>query len=119
MLDDLGITHDWLMDNGHESFTNNDQEFQAMGHPFEIGAKYMVETVTKYYTGELAEIHFDWIVLVNAAWIPQTGRFNLLFRSGGVPEEVEPYPDNYRLRISIGSIVNVGDYPNELPRSVR
>ena len=60
-------------------------------HPFNIGQGYFIRTVTHYYTGRIAEVYDNEVVLRDAAWIPDTGRFaNALSES--LFEEVEPFP---------------------------
>lgn len=57
--------------------------------PYEVGKQYFVQTVTYFYLGQLSAEYGDTIVLSNASWIPDTGRYNE-FISGQEPKEVEP-----------------------------
>ena len=43
---------------------------------FEVGKAYLIRTVTFYYTGKLSRITSKELILEDAAWIPDTGRFN-------------------------------------------
>src|ERR1700676_3311954 len=74
-----------------------------VSHPYTIGEKYLIRTVTHYYTGRLISIHKNELVMEDAAWIPDTGRYyNCL--STGKFEEVEPI--NVNLIISRGAIID-------------
>jgi hypothetical protein len=44
-------------------------------HPFNIGANYFIRTVTHYHTGRLVEVTENELVLEDAAWIANSGRF--------------------------------------------
>src|SRR5262245_35454351 len=75
-----------------------------------------IRTVTCYYTGEVLEQTEHEIVLVNAAWIADTGRFAQAMLTG-VFNEVEPYPDDFEVCVSRGSITDfVRNWPHPLPR---
>lgn len=63
-------------------------EFQ----PFEIGAVYLIRTVTMIDTGRVVAASKQWIVLEDAAWIADTGRFSDALKSCQF-NEVEPFPD--------------------------
>lgn len=62
------------------------------GHPYEVGENYLIRTVTNYYTGTLVAVHEHELVIENAAWIPDTGRFADALKTESF-NEVEPYPD--------------------------
>lgn len=79
--------------------------------PFQVGKKYFIHTVTLYYTGELKEIYPDALVLDNAAWIPDTGRF-YDFLKNGKPNEVEPFLDP--VIIPTGSIIGATEWKHDL-----
>jgi hypothetical protein len=74
-----------------------------------------IRTVTHYYTGELVRMDRQWMVLKQAAWIADTGRF-AEFLSRGDASEVEPYPDNAEVHIGIGAVVDWIHWPHPLPR---
>ena len=63
-------------------------EFQ----PFEIGAIYLIRTVTMIDTGRVVAASKQWIVLEDAAWIADTGRFSDALKKCEF-NEVEPFPD--------------------------
>src|SRR5574337_422839 len=83
-----------------------------------VGKPYYVETVTKYYVGELVDSDFSGVTLVKAAWIPDTGRFHEAFLNGSF-NEVEPLPDNLRLFLPAGVISGIVEWPFPIPREVK
>ena len=72
-------------------------------------------TVTNYYTGELVSMGAREIVLRNAAWIADTGRFAEFLKTGNA-DEVEPYPDGMKVHINAGGLIDYVDWPHALPR---
>jgi len=83
------------------------------------GKNVFVRTITHYYTGVLAgQIdgqHMTWLELTDAAWIADTGRFSDALATGSL-EEVEPYPDDLPVYLSSGAIVDICEWPHDLPR---
>jgi hypothetical protein len=94
-------------------FSASSQENQ---HFFEIGKNYIVRTVTMIYTGKLVAVGDKEIVLVDAAWIPETDRF-MQFVAEGKVKECEPYPDGRRVIIGRGGLMDAVVLEKELPRS--
>jgi hypothetical protein len=73
-------------------------------HPFNIGKNYLIRTVTMIQTGKLVAVYPTEIVLEEAAWIADTGRFadNLVSCSF---EEVEPFPEG-QIIVGRGAIID-------------
>ena len=69
-----------------------------------LGETYFIRTITNYFTGKVASITEMDIVLENAAWIADTGRFNAALKNGEF-DEVEPYPNP--VIVMIGAIVDM------------
>ena len=59
--------------------------------PYVIGKNYFVRTVTHYLTGRVTRVTQQEIVVEDAAWIPDTGRFADAIKNESF-SEVEPYP---------------------------
>lgn len=57
--------------------------------PFEVGKKYFIRTVTYHQVGLLAAIKGNFLVLENASYIADSGRFMQAIRKGEL-DEVEP-----------------------------
>ena len=66
--------------------------FEGEFQPFEIGAIYLIRTVTMIDTGRVVAASKQWIVLEDAAWIVDTGRFSDALAKCQF-SEVEPFPD--------------------------
>ena len=62
----------------------------ATSHSFIIGEQYLIRTVTFFYTGKLKSVTDTDLVLSDAAWIADTGRFHDCLVSGDL-NEVEPF----------------------------
>src|ERR1035437_188828 len=66
--------------------------------PYEIGKNYLFRTVTMIDTGRLVAVTPQELVLEDAAWIADTGRFSDSLATCNF-REVEPYP---AVRVIIG-----------------
>ena len=73
-------------------------------HPFEIGAVYLIRTVTMIDTGRLLRVTPTELVLEDAAWIADTGRFSDALKKLSF-NEVEPFPDG-EVIIGRGAIID-------------
>jgi len=85
-------------------------------HSIPVGDKVFVRTVTMSYTGRVAAVTDYDMVLEDAAWIPDTGRF-AAFLADGTLNEVEPFPALAIL--PLGAIVDISPWNHELPRQVK
>ena len=71
---------------------------------WEIGKHYLIRTVTMIDTGRLVAVTEHELVLEDAAWIADTGRFADALKSESFAE-VEPFPDG-RVIIGRGAVVD-------------
>jgi len=76
----------------------------AQDHPWEVGKIYLIRTVTMIQTGRLVAVGEKELVLEDAAWIADTGRFADALKTGKF-SEVEPFPDG-QVIIGRGAIVD-------------
>lgn len=84
---------------------------------YQAGTKYFVRSVTHYYTGLCKRVTDGELVLVQAAWIADTGRFHEFLKSGaGKANEIEPYPDECEVIVPRGGIIDASTWPHDLPR---
>lgn len=60
-------------------------------HPYRIGANYFIRTVTHHHTGRLVEVTAQELVLEDAAWIADSGRFQQALENVEF-SEVEMFP---------------------------
>jgi hypothetical protein len=82
-------------------------------HSFTIGQQYLIRCVTHYYVGRLDAVTDTDLVLTNACWVADTGRFYNALK-GEAMNELEPFID--QVIISRGSIVDATPYRHKLPR---
>lgn len=83
---------------------------------FMVGQAYMIRTVTHYYTGRIDKINAGELLLSDAAWIPDTGRYSDSVKSGTL-SEIEPIVG--LLILSRGAIVDATPWGFPLPRGVK
>jgi hypothetical protein len=81
--------------------------------PFKIGEKVFIRTVTHYLTGQIKDIVGKFLVLKDAAWIADSGRFTQAIEEGRL-NEVEPVTSD--VRVNTDSIVDCYQWAFELPR---
>lgn len=80
-------------------------------HSLVVGQQYLIRTVTFYYTGKLEAVTDTDLVLSNAAWIADTGRFGECLKTGSL-NEVEPFVGN--VIVSRGVLVDATVWPHKL-----
>ena len=86
-----------------------------VGDPIlEIGKAYLIRTVTHYYTGRLVAITAGELLLEDAAWIADTGRYSDSLLSGEL-NEIEPYPGE--VVVFRGACVDASEWNHALPRT--
>ena len=72
--------------------------------PWIVGEKYFIRTVTMHITGEVVAVFDQEIVLKDAAWIADSGRFHEAVRDISKCREVEPFEEN--VIVGRGAIVD-------------
>ena len=77
---------------------------QSDNSAWEIGKGYLIRTVTMTNTGRLVAVTEQELVLKDAAWVADTGRFSDALKSCNF-DEVEPFPDG-KVIIGRGAIVD-------------
>ena len=88
---------------------------QSNDHPFNIGAKYFIRTVTMNLTGILVSVGDKELVIKDAAWIADSGRFTQAIETGNF-NEVEMFPRGNNVIIGRGSLIDATEV-NEIPTS--
>lgn len=81
--------------------------------PWKIGEKYLIRTVTNYLTGRLVSVGSQELVIDDAAWIADTGRFADALKTGKL-NEVEPIGSP--VIVGRGSIVDAELWAFDLPK---
>lgn len=77
---------------------------QADNSAWEVGAIYLIRTVTMIDTGRLVAVTAQELVLEDAAWIADTGRFSDALEKCEFGE-VEPFPDG-RVILGRGAVID-------------
>jgi hypothetical protein len=78
--------------------------------PWEIGKNYLIRTVTMIDTGKLVAVGPTELVLEQAAWVADTGRFAGALQSCDF-NEVEPFPEG-KLILGRGSVIDAIQIPS-------
>lgn len=94
----------------------NDKNETSNEYPFEVGQSYFIRTVTYHCTGKVKKIVGHFLILEDAAWIADSGRFNQAINNGNL-NEVEPV--EVEMGVSIDSIVDYFIWKHKLPREVK
>ena len=84
-------------------------------HPFIVGKNIFIRTVTHHLTGRLVAVHAQELVLEDASWIPDDGRFATAMESGEFGE-VEPYPSGCQVFVGRSGIIDARHFAFSLPR---
>ena len=85
---------------------------------FETGENYLIRTVTHIDVGKLIKVTDQEIVITQASWIADTGRFMNCLKDGiekTSDSEIEPFPEKAEVIIGRGSIIDMVKYAHELP----
>lgn len=81
--------------------------------PFLIGAAYYIRTVTYHLVGRVKAIVGGFLVLEDAAWVADSGRFTQAITDGKL-NEVEPV--TVPVFVNMNAITDVFVWNHELPR---
>jgi len=82
-------------------------------HSFRIGEKYLIRTVTMHHLGRMKSVTDTDIVLSDASWLADSGRFHDCLKTGNV-DEVEPFVND--VIIARGAIVDATVWRHDLPK---
>lgn len=86
--------------------------------PWQIGEQYLIRTVTMIQHGTLIDVTEHELVLVNAAWIADTGRWATFLAGKCKPNEVEPFPANEPVIVGRGSLIDAVRLPGQFKDQV-
>ncbi len=93
----------------------NQTVLSEVPHPFEGGEAYFIRTVTYHLVGRVKHVLRDFLVLEQASWAADSGRFTQAILKGTL-NEVEPVGRAY---VSLGSIVDAFPWAHPLPKEQR
>lgn len=88
-------------------------EYKQLDVPFEVGKAYFIRTVTYFATGRVKAIVGQFLVLDDAAWVADTGRFREAIMKG-ILNEVEPVEVD--MFVNLNSITDAFSWKHKLPR---
>jgi hypothetical protein len=88
------------------------KETAVQVHPFCTGECYFIRTVTYHLVGRVKKVLRDFLVLEDASWVADSGRFMQAIRDGAL-SEVEPVGAAY---VNLGSITDAFPWAHELPK---
>ena len=74
-------------------------------HPYKLNENYLIRTITMIYTGNLIKVLDQELVLIKAAWIPETEQWNKTVAES-IFKEVEMYPTNCEVIIGRSAILD-------------
>lgn len=83
--------------------------------PFTPGSAYLIRTVTHYWVGRVDKVVGDFLVLGDASWVADTGRYGEATTADAL-NEVEP---TGRAIVGLGSIVDARDWAGSLPTDAK
>lgn len=85
---------------------------------FHAGSAYFIRTVTHHFVGRCVRVEGPLVILVDAAWIADNGRFNVAMATGKF-SEVEPYPPYVEVAVNTGSMIDARAWDKPLPIGVK
>ena len=83
---------------------------------WQVGKNYFIRTVTMHLVGRLVEIDDKEIILSEASWVADSGRFNNALKTGDL-NEVEPFIDT--VIVNRGAVVDATEWRHVLPTEVK
>ncbi len=83
---------------------------------YKVGEKYLIRTVTMIQLGRVKQITGRSILLENACWVADTGRFSESLKDGTL-KEVEMFASD--AIVSFGAIVDATIWTNDLPTKTK
>jgi hypothetical protein len=85
--------------------------------PFEVGKTYLIRTITMIDVGRVTKIVGNFLIMDDASWIADTGRWFDCLRRTDVFIEVEPFA--HPLIINTQSIIDATLWPYQLPTEAK
>lgn len=92
---------------------NNASVQESPALPFEVGKSYFIRTVTYHTVGRVIAVVGKFLILSDAAWVADSGRFSPAINDGTL-SEVEPV--RVTVTLNTDSIVDAFDWTHPLPR---
>jgi hypothetical protein len=80
--------------------------------PFQIGKSYFIRTVTYHLIGKVTAIKAGFLILADASWVADSGRFMNAIKNGSL-NEVEPVGDAI---VNLAAITDAFPWVHTLPK---
>ena len=103
-----------LLDTDNEKESNESNESKQSA--FIVGEKYFIRTVTMAILGKLEAIFNNELVLSDASWIADTGRFHDFIKLGIYSKDIEIEPFANNVIVNRSSIIDATVWGHNLPR---
>ena len=84
---------------------SNKQNTSTCDSPWQVGKVYFIRTVTHHLTGRIKSVGAIELVVTEAAWIADDGRFSEALKSEQF-SEVEPFPSGKEVIIGRQSVID-------------
>ena len=85
--------------------------------PFEVGKNYLIRTITMIDVGKVTRIVGNFLIMTDASWIADTGRWYECLRKIDVFIEVEPFA--HPLIVNTQAIIDATLWPYQLPTEAK
>lgn len=89
-----------------------DDKWNGSDLPFAVGKSYFIRTVTYHMLGRVSRISGTFLILEEACWVADSGRFNKTIKDGEL-NEVEFVGDAI---VSINAIADAFPWAHKLPK---
>ena len=121
LMEKIKITDEQIEINGKTYVPRGSQvqsviEVNGQESVWEVGKNYLVRTVTMIQLGKLKKVTQQELVLSDACWVSDTGRFNVALEKGTL-NEVEMFQRD--VIIGRGSIVDATEWLTDLPKTTK
>jgi hypothetical protein len=83
--------------------------------PFEIGESYLIRTVTYHVLGKVKSIKGNFLVMEEASWVADSGKFSVALEKGTL-NEVEYVG---KVIVALNAIADAYPWNNKLPKETK
>jgi hypothetical protein len=103
----LALIEELIGNEKHETASGDGDESAV----FVVGSSVFIRTVTYHCVGRVSEVRGRWVLIVDASWIADSGRFTQAIRDGAL-SEVEPVGCMW---LNTDTVVDVFPWAHALP----
>ena len=111
MMDTLAIVKALLCE-GNQTQPCNGGTF------FRTGTAYFLRTVTYHIVGRMLRREGNLLILTDAAWVADSGRWAEATAKGTL-NEVEPFPPGHEVAVNLDTITDATAWNHQLPLGVK